>query len=67
MELYPKAQLNVAGIPALVSEYKNALRFVQGEKPVMFYQDKRSKNKDCENMMAVAREIIGKLGELSLQ
>ncbi|MCI7796087.1 MAG: transcription-repair coupling factor [Lachnospiraceae bacterium] len=67
MELYPKAKLNVAGIPALVSEYKNALRFVQGEKPVMFYQDKRSKNKDCENMMAVAREIIGKLGELSLQ
>ena len=67
MELYPKAKLNVAGIPALVSEYKNALRFVQGEKPVMFYQDKRSRNKDCENMMAVAREIIGKLGELSLQ
>ena len=47
MELYPKAKLDVSGIPGLIGEYKNALRFVQGEKPMMFYQDKRNKNKDC--------------------
>ena len=46
MELYPKAKLDVSGIPGLIGEYKNALRFVQGEKPMMFYQDKRNKNKD---------------------
>ena len=33
MDLYPKARLDTAGIPGLVAEYKNALRFIQGEKP----------------------------------
>jgi len=65
MELYPKAKLDVAGIPALIAEYKNALRFVQGEKPMMFYQDKRNKNKDCEPMMAAAKEILLKLAALA--
>jgi transcription-repair coupling factor (superfamily II helicase) len=65
LELYPKAKLNVAGIPALVAEYKNDLRFVQSEKPLMLYQDKRNKNKDCERMMATAKEILAKLAELA--
>lgn len=66
LELYPKARLDVAGIPALVSEYKNALRFVQGEKPMMFYQDKKNKNKDCERMLGTAREILMKLSDLAM-
>ena len=65
IELYPKAKLDVSGIPALIAEYKTALRFAQGEKPVLFYQDKGKKNKDCEPMMEKAKELLGKLGELA--
>ena len=65
IELYPKAKLDVTGIPALIAEYKTALRFAQGEKPVLFYQDKGKKYKDCEPMMEKAKELLGKLGELA--
>ena len=65
IELYPKAKLDVAKIPALIAEYKTALRFAQGEKPVLFYQDKGKKHKDCEPMMEKAKELLGKLGELA--
>lgn len=65
IELYPKAKLDITGIPALIAEYKTALRFAQGEKPVLFYQDKGKKHKDCEPMMEKAKELLGKLGELA--
>ncbi len=65
IELYPKAKLDVTGIPALITEYKTALRFAQGEKPVLFYQDKGKKHKDCEPMMEKAKKLLGKLGELA--
>ncbi len=65
IELYPKAKLDVTGIPALIAEYKTALRFAQGEKPVLFYQDKGKKHKDCEPRMEKAKELLGKLGELA--
>lgn len=66
IELYPKAKLDVTGIPTLIAEYKTALRFAQGEKPVLFYQDKGKKHKDCEPMMEKAKELLGKLGELAV-
>lgn len=65
IELYPKAKLDVTGIPALIAEYKAALRFAQGEKPVLFYQDKGKRHKDCEPMMEKAKELLGKIGELA--
>ena len=65
IDLFPKAKLDIAGLPGLIAEYKNALRFIPGEKPVMLYQDKRTKNKDCEKMMAMAKELIEKLGALA--
>lgn len=65
IELYPKAKLDVTGIPALIAGYKTALRFAQGEKPVLFYQDKGKRHKDCEPMMEKAKELLGKLGELA--
>ncbi|MBQ5868584.1 MAG: transcription-repair coupling factor, partial [Lachnospiraceae bacterium] len=65
IELFPKAKLDISGIPGLIAEYKNALRFIPGEKPMMLYQDKRTKNKDCEKMMAMAKELMGKLGALA--
>ena len=66
IELYPKAKLDVTKIPALIAEYKTALRFAQGgEKPVLFYQEKGKKNKNGEPMIEKAKEILGKLGELA--
>ena len=66
IELYPKAKLDVTGIPALIAGYKTALRFAQGgEKPVLFYQEKGKKNKNCEPMIEKAKEILGKLGGLA--
>ena len=65
IELYPKAKFDVTGIPALIAGYKTALRFAQGEKPVLFYQDKGKRHKDCEPMMEKAKELLGKLGELA--
>ena len=66
IELYPKAKLDVTKVPALIAEYKTALRFAQGgEKPVLFYQEKGKKNKNCEPMIEKAKEILGKLGELA--
>ena len=65
LDLFPKAKLDVAGIPGLIAEYKNALRLIPGEKPVLLYQDKRNKNKDCEKMMATAKEILVKLSDLA--
>ena len=65
LELFPKAKLDVTGIPGLIAEYKNALRFIPGEKPMLLFQDKRNKNKDCEKMMATAKEILLKLSDLA--
>ena len=65
MDLFPKAKLDVTGIPGLIAEYKNALRFIPGEKPMLLFQDKRMKNKDCEKMMATAKEILTKLSNLA--
>lgn len=61
MELYPKAKLNVAGIPPIIAEYRSALRFVQAEKPLLFYQDRGTRNKTCGKMIGVAEEILKKL------
>lgn len=61
MEMYQKAKLDVSKIPALIEKYNGALRFVPGEKPFLFYQDRRSKNKDCEKMIGMAKEILAEL------
>ena len=39
--------------------------FARTLKPVLFYQDKGKKHKDCEPMMEKAKELLGKLGELA--
>ena len=67
LDLFPKAKLDVTGLPGLIAEYKNALRFVPGEKPMLLFQDKRMKNKDCEKMIATAKEILTKLSGLAME
>ena len=61
LEMYPKARLNPAGIPGLIAAYGGLLKLQTGEKPVFFYRDPRSKNKDCGPMIAKTREILEKL------
>lgn len=65
MEMYQKAKLDVTKIPALIEKYQGALRFVPVEKPLLFYQDRRSKNKDCEKMIDTAKEILVELGAMA--
>ena len=65
LELFSKARLDVSGIPALAAEYKNEMRLIPGENPVILYQDKKRKNKDCGPMMERAKELIGKLEKLT--
>ena len=55
----------MSGIPALAAEYKNEMRLIPGENPVILYQDKQRKNKDCGPMMERAKELIGKLEKLT--
>ena len=65
LELYPKAKLDVTKIPEFIKEYQGTLRMIQGEKPMFLYQDKRGKNKDCEKMMGMAKELLTKLSEFA--
>ncbi|MBS6643545.1 MAG: transcription-repair coupling factor [Clostridiaceae bacterium] len=65
LSMYPKAKLNVAGIPAVVEQYRGDLKFQMGEAPGFVYVDQRGKNKDCEAMMDKAKEILLQLCELS--
>lgn len=65
MEMYQKAKLDVSKIPALIDRYQGALRFVPSDKPLLFYQDRRSKNKDCEKMIGTAKEILTELGAIA--
>lgn len=32
---------------------------------MMFYQDKKNKNKDCDRMLGMARELLMKLSDLA--
>ena len=65
LSMYPKAKMNVAGIPAVVEQYRGDLKFQMGEAPGFVYVDQRGKNKDCEAMMDKAKEILLQLCELS--
>ena len=65
LKMYQKAELDVAGIPALMEAYQGALVFRTGEIPTFFYQDKRNKNKDCGPMIRQAEELLSKFAGLS--
>ncbi len=65
IEFWPKANLDVSGIPDLIAGYKDALRFVNAEKPLLIYQDKKQKMPDCPKMLKTAKEILTKLSALA--
>lgn len=65
LTLFERARLDTSGIPAIVADYRDSIRLLSGERPVLFYQDKRQKNKDCRKMLGLAKEILEKLGKLA--
>ena len=65
--IFPKAKLNTEGIPALIAEYKGALKMYTGETPGLLYQERSIKNRDCLSMAEKAQEILKRLRELCVQ
>ena len=67
ISMFPKAKLNTEGIPALVAEYKGALKMQMGETPGFLYQERNKKNQDCLSMADKAQEILKRLQELCVK
>ena len=67
ISMFPKAKLNTEGIPALVAEYKGALKMQMGEIPGFLYQERNKKNQDCLSMADKAQEILKRLQELCVK
>ena len=67
ISMFPKAKLNTEGIPALVAEYKGALKMQMGEAPGFLYQERNKKNQDCLSMADKAQEILKRLQELCVK
>ena len=65
--MFPKAKLNTEGIPALVAEYKGALKMQMGDAPGFLYQERNKKNQDCLSMADKAQEILKRLYELCVK
>jgi len=64
LTMYQKAKLDTAGIPGLIEKYKGALKFQMADTPYFLYTDRRNKNKDCNAMMDLAKELLDGLAEL---
>ena len=67
ISMFPKAKLNTEGIPALVAEYKGALKMQMGDAPGFLYQERNKKNQDCLSMADKAQEILKRLQELCVK
>ena len=67
LTMYQKAQMNTAGIPGLVEQFKGALRFQMAEVPYFQYIDRKNKNKDCYAMLEQAKAILDGLAALAGQ
>ena len=65
--MYSKAKLDPAGIPALVERYKGSFKLQMGETPGFTYVDQRNKNKDCEAMIEMAKELLKQFMELCVE
>ena len=67
ISMFPKAKLNTEGIPALVAEYKGALKMQMSETPGFLYQERNKKNQDCLSMADKTQEILKRLQELCVK
>jgi len=60
MEMYPKAEINVEAIPALIAREHGRLQFQRGQKPRFLYRDP-AHHTDAGAMLEKAREIVSAL------
>lgn len=58
LTMYGKAKLEPSCIPELIAAYNGKLKVQMGDSPVLFYQESRVKNKDCQSMMKVAEAVM---------
>ncbi|MCD8221179.1 MAG: transcription-repair coupling factor [Clostridiales bacterium] len=64
--MHPQASLDVTGIPALMERFGRNMRYVAGENPYFQYVDKKTKYRDCTEMMSVAQKFLTELGKLAV-
>ena len=64
LTMYQKAKLSVAGIPAMVDQYRGDLKFHMAEEPYFTFIDRR-KNQTTAGMMERAEELLKQLYELT--
>jgi transcription-repair coupling factor (superfamily II helicase) len=64
--MHKQAKLDTTGIPDLIQEYAGALKFQFGEIPYLHYIERRKKNNDCTDMMALAKQVLERLAKLAL-
>ena len=65
LTMYQNARLDTDGIPEMIQEYRGALKFQLGEEPYFHYIDHKKNHKDCGAMMEMAKELVGRIGELA--
>ncbi len=65
LTMYQNARLDMDGIPEMIQGYRGALKFQLGEEPYFHYIDHKKNHKDCGAMMEMAKELVGRIGELA--
>lgn len=65
LTMYQNARLDTDGIPEMIQSYRGTLKFQLGEEPYFHYIDHKKNHKDCGAMMEMAKELVGRIGELA--
>lgn len=65
LTMYKNAKIDVLRIPDFVKKYKGDMQFKTGDVPRFIYTDQRNKNKDCEQMIEKAKEMLAELSEMA--
>ena len=67
IKMYPKAQINPAGIPEMVKKYGSRLRFTNGEVPYFTYYFSKEDVVNTETYLESIERIIGEISELKIK
>lgn len=65
--MYRNAKIDVARVPEFVARYKGRISLKTGDTPAFCYKDAGSKYNDCGPMMAVAKELLAGLLEMTAE
>ena len=56
--MYQKANVDTDKLVQLISRYRNELKFIPGATPLFVYTDKKTKNKDMENILNSVKMLL---------